>query len=483
MSDLEGDRLAEIALALRLATREQIADARQAPAPPGAPDSLAGAMTAQNLLTAKQAETLREALAPAGAGNIVTLYVADKDLNLVYWNENWESFARNNKGEGLLRQGVSTNLLNSMSGPQVEKWRQIYRLLLDGRLPSHEEELVCPSPVERRNFRLRITPLEDKAGRIAFLLHRLVRTDAGLLAADRVGPGLERLNDEAQMAREFRERIAQREIGIPGLNVVCHFKPLEETGGDLVWHHVYGKGVSDLAHADVVGHGRSAGRVATGVAVLLDELATLNSTVGQTVLALNRAMLATTPGEQERFATGLYFRFGQHADRVTCCSFGHVGPIFSRAGLVRIRGGFPVGLVEEDEPWPEQSLDLTEHGTRFLVFSDGITEQFDPGGAMYNTDGLHRAFLRYMELPLDEMVGRIIGDLTKFRGTALVKDDQTLIALEFVGTEESGGLIRANSTRSLRLPFRRERLPSSFMIPDLSRDGVSSLMAKDLETP
>ena len=436
MSDVEDDRLAEIALALQLATGEQIEEARRMPS--GAMDSLAGAMTAKKLLTAKQAETLREALAPAGTGNIVTLYVADRDLNLVYWNENWESFAQNNNGERLLQQGFNPNLLKSMSGPQVEKWRQIYGLLLEGRLPSHEEELVCPSPVERRNFRLRITPMEDKTGKISFLLHRRVRKDAGLLAADRVGPGIEGLNDEERMTREFRERIAKREIRIPGLNVVCHFKPLEETGGDLVWHHVYGKGVSDLAHADVVGHGRSAGRVATGVAMLLDELATLNATVGQIVVGLNRAMSATKTTGEERFATGLYFRFGQHADRVTCCSFGHVGPIFSRAGLVRIKGGFPVGLVEEDEPWPEQSLDLNEHGTRFLVFSDGITEQFDPDGVMYNTEGLHRAFLRYMDLPLDEMVRRIIADLTAFRGAALVKDDQTLIALEFVGTEAPG---------------------------------------------
>jgi hypothetical protein len=36
-------------------------------------------------------------------------------------------------------------------------------------------------------------------------------------------------------------------------------------------------------------------------------------------------------------------------------------------------------------------------------------------------------------MPLDEMLAKIVRELNGFRRSALVKDDQTLLALEFVG--------------------------------------------------
>ena len=86
-----------------------------------------------------------------------------------------------------------------------------------------------------------------------------------------------------------------------------------------------------------------------------------------------------------------------------------------------------------DKARAETALELSEHGTRFLAFSDGITEQFNAEGDMFGVEGLIASFREHIELPLDEMVTRIVRDLTRFRGTAIVKDDQTLLALGFAG--------------------------------------------------
>ena len=176
-----------------------------------------------------------------------------------------------------------------------------------------------------------------------------------------------------------------------------------------------------------------AGGIAAKMIVLLDELASLDLQPGRTAAELNRALAKIAPKDGVMFATGLHFRFERNLQRVTCCSFGHDGPIFSRTGPIQIESGFPVGLTEENKPWPEKDLDLTEHGKRFLVFSDGITEQFNANGELFGINGLHEAFRKHIDLPLDEMVSRIVKNLTRFRGTALVKDDQTLLALDFVG--------------------------------------------------
>ena len=92
-----------------------------------------------------------------------------------------------------------------------------------------------------------------------------------------------------------------------------------------------------------------------------------------------------------------------------------------------------MGLAERAEKWMDTPLALSEHGSRFLVFSDGITEQFNPDGSMFGADGLQRAFEERLAVPLDEMVDMIVEELEQFRGGALVKDDQTLLAMDFIG--------------------------------------------------
>jgi sigma-B regulation protein RsbU (phosphoserine phosphatase) len=77
-------------------------------------------------------------------------------------------------------------------------------------------------------------------------------------------------------------------------------------------------------------------------------------------------------------------------------------------------------------------LSVAEHGTRFMVFSDGITEQFNIEGEMFGTARLLQAFRSRLDQPLDEMVRGIVDELVRFRGAALIKDDQTLLALELV---------------------------------------------------
>jgi sigma-B regulation protein RsbU (phosphoserine phosphatase) len=373
-----------------------------------------------------------EEILPSGVSGDDILYVVDRRLNIVYSNEGWVQFATGNKGERLLSADWNSNVLDNMSGKAKERWTQIYGLLLEGRLPHHQEELICSSPTERRMYRLRITPKRDDAGDVAWLLHHTVRVDEAGDVVGRLSERLDDLEDPEQVDREFRDVIASRRLRIPRFRVARHFEPLDSIGGDLIWHREYPEAVADLVHGDVSGHGVVAGQLATKLVVLLDELAAVGSGPSKVVSDLNRALLEISPSDSKLFATGLFFRFEPGGQRLICSSMGHEGPIFSRTGEVKIENGPPVGLVEERKPWPENIIDLAEHGTRFLVFSDGITEQFDIEGEMFGTARLLRAFLDRLDQPLDDMVRGIVDELVRFRGTAMTKDDQTLLALELV---------------------------------------------------
>jgi hypothetical protein len=371
-------------------------------------------------------------LLPPDVSATDTLYVVDRKLNLVYSNDEWSRFAADNKGDKLLNDDCNPNVLENMSGKARERWKHIYHLLLDGRMPHHQEELICSSPSERRVYRLRVTPKKDDAGDVAWLVHHAVRVDEGRDVLDRVRGRLSELEDTDRMNREYRERIAAPRVTIPSFRTARHFQPLESVGGDLVWHRGYPEGLADLVIGDVAGHGEPAGRLATQIVALLDELAAFGKGPAEVIPELNRALVKISSDDAALFATGLFFRFEPVEQRLTCASMGHEGPIFSRTGEIEIENGPPVGLLEEMGPWPENAIDLDEHGARFLVFSDGITEQFNIDGEMFGTEGLLQAFRVHLDRPLGEMVNCIVDDLCRFRGPALTKDDQTLLALELI---------------------------------------------------
>ncbi|MFT7463724.1 MAG: sigma-B regulation protein RsbU (phosphoserine phosphatase) [Pseudohongiellaceae bacterium] len=374
-----------------------------------------------------------DAMLPPGVKPDDTLYVADRALNVVHSNAGWTSFAFANKGAELLGEGWNANLLDNM-GPQQEiRWRQIYEQLFSGQLQSHRERMSCSSPAEARVFELCITPARDDTGAVAWLVHHAVRIHTD----DALGSDLERPSTEnaarQRLSLDYREQIVDRQIRMPQFSVAKYLEPLEEIGGDFVWHREHPAGTTDLVHADVMGHGEEAGRIATRIVGILEELSCVELGPVETVAALNHAMLGIVPEGELVFVSGLFFRFDAELQQLFCCSFGHTGPIFSRTGHVAIEIGLPVGLGESEGDWTSVTLDLAEHGRRFLLFSDGITEQFNIDGEMFGVARLQQAFHEHQRLPLDKMLGRIIEDLMKFQQRALVKDDRTVLALEFVG--------------------------------------------------
>ena len=316
---------------------------------------------------------------PPGVRPDDTLYVADRNLDIVYSNDEWFRFATENEGQRLLSDDWNQNVLANFRGAQRDRWRHIYELLLAGRLPHHEETMNCSSPVERRIYRLRITPRKDASGRIAWLVHHNARVDDQPQAVERVGRQLRQLDDADHLTEAFRRSIVERELRLPSFEVAVHYEPLDEIGGDLVWHREYPDGVSDLVHADVVGHGLEAGRLATKMAVVLDELASAELPPRQTVAALNQALKGIVAEDAVMFATGLCFRFEPDRERVTCCSFGHEGPIFSRAGLVPVPPGYPVGLALSEKPWEEAHLVVADDGRRGRGEGDRGTPGSDAG--------------------------------------------------------------------------------------------------------
>ncbi len=359
-----------------------------------------------------------------------TVYVVDRDLNLVFTNLSWQQFASQNRGQKLLEQQSRSNLLESMTIEQAGRWELIYQLLLDGRLPCHREQYLCPSPKERRVYELLITPHHDETGKVGWLVHQTVRIDKK--RAESLDELLQGLDDSLDRVHaEYQSRILLCDVQVPKYQSSQHQEPLETLGGDLIWCRRYPRGLTDLVHADVAGHGEEAARLATKIVAILDSIASPQYSISEILGILNQKLLETS-NDTARFATGLYFRFDRSQSPFQCVNFGHVHPLFSNVGPVALHCGFPVGIIEDIDDWELNLIDPTTYGTRFLVYSDGITEQFNLEGEMFGVDRLWESFREQGMCPLGEMLKTVRQDVEDFRGDAIIKDDRTLLALELL---------------------------------------------------
>lgn len=359
-----------------------------------------------------------------------TLYIVDRQLNLVEVNEQWTEFARDNRGEALMTDQPSQNVLASMSGSARARWESIYTLLLNGQLSSHEEQFNCSSPLQRRTYRLRITPEFDREGQVKRLVHQTVPVDDQRPTKRRVSELAQLADDPTKTHRSYQTRVIERTIEIASFDTCRHLRPLGQSGGDMLWHRGYANGRVDLVIADAMGHGEAASVLATQLSYLLDEVAKPDHAPAQIVGALNQALLPLIDPDQGGFATGLFIRFDPRGRCMTVCNFGHEGPIFSQSGQVAMEHGPPVGLDVDLGDWPNGTLEFADHGRRFIVFTDGVTEQFNIDGEMFTVGGLERVFRQNLDRGLTTMVEQIIQALEDFRGEAITKDDQTLLAME-----------------------------------------------------
>ena len=348
------------------------------------------------------------------------VYVVDSDLKLVEHSETWDRFARENGGVDV--SAPRRSVLDAFSGAARARWTGIYAKLLSGEMASYSERFTCPSPTMRRTYQLQISPQLDDDDRVVQLVHR-----THLLEQKSIRPRDRRAGSVQEAIRDNLESTSA------SVRLVGSLRPLAGVGGDLIWERRHADGRRVVVLADVMGHGDLAGRVAGLIREVLDTLPTLAP--GEAVARLNDEMIHRLPEftDETMFATGLYLDLDPTRATLRVSNFAHFGLLFSEKGVIDPPGGLPIGMFPSDEPWPEIELNFAALGRRLMAYTDGIVEQFDHQGAMFGTDGLLREFLGTLELDLPVSLDQILASVDQFRGDALIKDDQSLLAIELGG--------------------------------------------------
>jgi sigma-B regulation protein RsbU (phosphoserine phosphatase) len=135
-----------------------------------------------------------------------------------------------------------------------------------------------------------------------------------------------------------------------------------------------------------------------------------------------------------KFFTISYMLFNIHTGQVRYCSAGHPPPLLVRKngqGEPLRAGGSIIGTGCSG-PFEEGEINLRT-GDRLYLYSDGITEQADHNGGLFGQERLFRKLEAVKKLPLDPSCEKVITALCNFRQDAPVKDDVTLIGIEYLG--------------------------------------------------
>jgi sigma-B regulation protein RsbU (phosphoserine phosphatase) len=200
-------------------------------------------------------------------------------------------------------------------------------------------------------------------------------------------------------------------------------------GGDFYDYIELPDGEIGLVIADVSGHGVPAAFFMAVARTNLHELALHHIDPGECLAQTNDALCAQNP--LDLFVTVFYCVLNPKSGVLRYANGGHNPPYIRRAaaGVETLRGagGLVLGAMPGGR-YPTHTVQLLP-GDRLVLFTDGVTEAFNPAEELYGAQRLADEVHVHGGGTPAALVERICQSVTNFAGTAPQSDDITLTVL------------------------------------------------------
>jgi sigma-B regulation protein RsbU (phosphoserine phosphatase) len=248
-----------------------------------------------------------------------------------------------------------------------------------------------------------------------------------------------RLEEELRIARDIQMSLLPQHppSSMPGVSLTALCHPAREVGGDYYDFLPLGPNQLGLLIADVSGKGTSAALYMAELKGLMLSLTQIHRSPRELLIAANRIISANL--DSRSFITMTYAVLDLDARTMTWARAGHTPLIHLPAGAglshakVLVPDGLVLGLkLDNGERFAalleEVSLPLNA-GDLFMLFTDGLSEQMNPGEELFGEARLGELIEQHRDLPFDELRERIVREVRAFAAGAAQHDDMTFILL------------------------------------------------------
>jgi sigma-B regulation protein RsbU (phosphoserine phosphatase) len=152
---------------------------------------------------------------------------------------------------------------------------------------------------------------------------------------------------------------------------------------------------------------------------------TLSDAVGR----INRTVCQNVPSS--KYVTFFLASLDPASGRLLFVNAGHNPPLLIRAGgqVERLEdGGLVLGMFE-NVTYDDGSVEMRP-GDSLVIYSDGVTETWDPDGEEFGEENLIPLAVQGRRLDAEGLQNAILREIERFEAGARAHDDRTLVVLK-----------------------------------------------------
>jgi sigma-B regulation protein RsbU (phosphoserine phosphatase) len=256
------------------------------------------------------------------------------------------------------------------------------------------------------------------------------RATQNRVLADQLKQANDIIDREMRTIGEIQRSLLPGELPqIDTLDIAAHYKTATQAGGDYYDFFPLEKNKLGIIVADVSGHGSPAAVLMAITHVLAHTRPAGHIDAGQILAYVNHHLANRYNPANQAFVTAFFGVYDSANRTMRYASAGHPPPrvkrcsdgsVFNLDGV----GDLPLGVMP-DTAYDETSVQFVP-GDQMILYTDGITETFNPAGEMFGNDRLDTA-LANCHLDAAGLIESVMSQVNQFAASRPAEDDRTLI--------------------------------------------------------
>ena len=243
------------------------------------------------------------------------------------------------------------------------------------------------------------------------------------------------LDQELKVVGEIQRSLLPQELPeIPGLKIAAHYQTARRAGGDYYDLFPLARGRWGILMADVSGHGTPAAvvmAVTHAIAHTYSGPAADEPCAPCAMLSyINDRLAGRYDAEAVMFVTAWYGVYDPATRRLDYAAAGHPPPRLCRGDQLHAldaAGGLPLGITPHSR-YDTAHLTL-EPGDHLLLYTDGITEAFNPQRQQFGPQRLDELLCQSADRGPQRVIDDVLQAVADFTHGEPPEDDQTLLAI------------------------------------------------------